>query len=247
MNLYDTWLIQKPLSHRGMFTKELPENTIGAFENAVKNNYGCELDVQMTTDGVIVVFHDYDMTRLTGHNGDIREKSYEEIKNYKINNTKYGIPTFEEVLKVVDGKIPLLVEVKNHKNIGPMDKKVRDILRNYKGEFAIESFNPFIVRWFYKNAPEMIRGQLSCPFDGDDLPKYQKKILRRMPFVKYNHSQFIAYDIDDIDKNKKVMKYKNKHIPIVAWTCRDPKKAIETKKYYDNYIFEGYVPDESKN
>ena len=210
MNLYDTWLIKKPLSHRGMFNDEFPENTLGAFQNAVDHNFGCELDVQMTTDGQLVVFHDYDMKRLTGVPGDIREKSFSEIKNLKIHNTKYGIPTFEEVLNLIDGRIPILVEVKHHKHIGKMEIKIRDLLRKYKGQYAIESFNPFIVKWFYKNAPEMVRGQLSCAFEGDDLPNYQKKILRALLFVKSNHSQFLAYDVDDIIANKKVLKLKKK-------------------------------------
>lgn len=242
MNLYDTWLVKDILSHRGMFNDKYPENTLGAFQNAVDNHYGCELDVQMTTDGVLVVFHDYDMERLCGVKGDIREKSWDEIKDLKVKGTEYGIPTFKEVLNLVNGQIPLLVEVKHHKHIGEMETKIRDMLREYKGLYAIESFNPFIVRWFYKHANEMIRGQLSCTFDGDPLPKYQKKVLRALLFMKYNHSQFLAYDVDDITTNKKVLKYKEK-MPVVMWTVRDPKDLDRTKGYYDNYIFEGWIPN----
>lgn len=241
MNLYDSWLVKEIISHRGMFNEEFPENTLGAFQNAVNHHYACELDVQMTTDGKLIVFHDYDMERLTGVKGDIREKSYDEIKNLKIHNSQYGIPLFEDVLKLVNGQIPLLVEVKNHKHIGEMETKIRDMLRKYNGKYAIESFNPFIIRWFYKNANEMIRGQLSCPFEGDPLPKLTKKVLRALIFINYNHSQFLAYDVDDILKNKKILKIK-KRMPVVMWTVRDPKKIIECKGYYDNYIFEGYDP-----
>lgn len=243
MSIYDSWLIKAPLSHRGMFNKTYPENTLGAFKNTVKHGYGCELDVQMTTDGKLVVFHDYDMTRLTGVGGDIRTKSYEEIKNLKIQNTEYGIPTFEEVLKVVDGKIPLLVEVKHHKHIGEMEKKIRDTLRNYRGEYAIESFNPKIIRWFYKNAPEMVRGQLSCTFKDDDVNPILKKLLRALLFIKYNHSQFLAYDVDDIVQNKKVLKIK-KYMPVIMWTVKNKNQINELKPYFDNYIFEGFNPNE---
>ena len=243
MNIYDTWLVKAPLGHRGMFNKTYPENTLGAFKNAVKHGYGCELDVQMTTDGTLVVFHDYDMARLTGVSGDIRNKSYEEIKNLKILNTKYGIPTFEEVLKVVDGKIPLLVEIKHHKHIGEMERKIKDALRNYHGEYAIESFNPRIVRWFYKNAPEIVRGQLSCTFKDDDVNPILKKLLHALLFMKYNHSQFLAYDVDDITKNKKVLKFK-KQMPVITWSVKNKDQVTQLKEYFDNYIFEGFDPNE---
>lgn len=243
MNIYDTWLVTKPLSHRGMFNKEYPENTIGAFQNAVDHHYGCELDVQMTTDGTLVVFHDYDMKRLTGVEGDIRQKSYDEIKNLKIHGSKYNIPTFEEVLKVVNGKVPLLIELKHHKPIGEMERKVRDALRNYQGQYAIESFNPMIVHWFYKNAPEIVRGQLSCTFKEDEVNPILKKLLHALCFIKFNHSQFLAYDVDDIDKNKKVLKVKKK-MPVIMWTVKDSNRLQTLKQYFDNYIFEGYIPDE---
>ncbi len=244
MNLYDTWLVKEPLSHRGMFNKEFPENTLGAFQNAIYHGYGCELDVQMTTDGVLVVFHDYDMMRLCGVKGDIREKSWSEIKDLKVNGTKYSIPTFKEVLDLVNDQIPLLIEVKHHKNIGKMEDLIIEALRNYKGRYIMESFNPFIVRYFYKHAPEIIRGQLSCTFDGDDVNPICKVLLRYLVWINYNHSDFLAYDVDDI-KRPQILRIK-KRMPVVMWTVRDPKKLEITKGYYDNYIFEGYDPKDIK-
>lgn len=241
MNLYETWLVKEPLSHRGMFNEKFPENTLGSIQNAIDHHNGFEFDVQMTTDGTLVIFHDYDMERLTGVKGDIRKKSYDEIKNLKIKGTEYKIPTLQEVLDLVNDQVPILVEVKHHKHIGLMETKIRDALRNYKGRYAIESFNPFIVRWFYKNAPEMVRGQLSCPFKNDKLCFITKKVLHALVFMKYNHSQFLAYDVNDLIKNKKrVLKYK-KHMPVITWTVRKENQLIENKDLFDNYIFEGNI------
>lgn len=240
MNLYNSWMVNQLIAHRGLHNKENPENTLAAFKRAIDGNYGVEIDVQMTLDGVLVVFHDDDLQRLTGLTGDIREVNYDYIKDAYILGTNEKIPTFEEFLSFIDGKIPILVEIKDHKKVGIPEQKIADLLSKYKGDFAVQSFNPFIVKWFKDNKPEFIRGQLASPLTDDPYPKWKKFVNRFMLLIKYNGSQFVSYDTDDI-KRKQILRIK-KRMPIIMWTVRDPKQLDETLGYYDNYMFENFIP-----
>ena len=123
-------LIKKPFAHRGYFNKEdgIPENSIPAFERAVKSGFGIELDVHILKDGAIVVFHDDSLNRMTGVNKNLKDLTYDEIKDLKLNGTSFGIPLFIDVLKIVDGKVPILIELK-------YDNKVRAFRKGINGNF----------------------------------------------------------------------------------------------------------------
>ena len=140
-DIFDSWIVKTPIAHRGLHDKNNPENSLPAFEKAIEHNFAIETDLQMTKDGVIVVFHDDYLNRMTDAVGDVREKTFDEIKNLTLKNSNQKIPTFDEFLSFVDGKVPLLIEIKDHKNIGIKEEKIADALKNYKGKFAIQSFN----------------------------------------------------------------------------------------------------------
>lgn len=240
MNIYDSWLVNQKIAHRGLHDKVSPENTLSAFEKAIFNGYAIETDLHMTTDGVVVVFHDENMKRLTGFDADIREVEYCQIKDLTILDSGEKIPTFEEFLNFINGRQPLLIEIKDHKNVGVMEQKVADILKNYKGEFALQSFNPYIVKWFADNTPQHIRGQLSSAFKDNDLVWWKKFLLKNLFFIKSNKSQFVSYAVEDIER-KQILRLK-KRMPIIAWTVRSEKQAREKQRYYNNIIFEDYIP-----
>ncbi len=240
MNIYDSWLAKQKIAHRGLHDETSPENTLSAFEKAIKGGYAIETDLHMTADGMVVVFHDENMKRLTGLDADIREVPYSQIKDLTILNSEEKIPLFKDFLNFIKGRQPLLIEIKDHKNIGVMEQKVADILKDYKGEFALQSFNPFIVKWFADNTPQYIRGQLSSCFKDADLAWWKKFMLKNLFFIKSNKSQFVSYDAEDIARPQ-ILRVK-KRMPIIAWTVRSEQEAKKVSRYCDNIIFENYIP-----
>lgn len=236
------WLTDTYIAHRGLFdNKTIPENSLPAFQKAVDNGFGIEFDVQMTADGQLVVFHDDDMERMTGLKGDIRKTDFATVSQLTLLDTDIKIPTFDQFLNLVDGKVPLVIEIKTHDNIGGVEQKVLDRLRQYKGKFCIESFNPFIVRWFKVHAPDIIRGQLAESFEDTPLPRFHKWLLKNLKFCKWNGSQFIAYDVRIVDKVKAVKKWRKK-VPVIVWTVKSQEQHDQYRKYYDNMIFDSFVP-----
>ncbi|MDP4195357.1 MAG: glycerophosphodiester phosphodiesterase family protein, partial [Bacteroidota bacterium] len=159
------WLLDTPIAHRGLFDNvKIPENSLTSFQAAVDSGFPIELDVRILSDGHLVVFHDHALARMTGLKGSILKMTLKELKTIKLLDTDQGIPLLSDVLKLVNGKVPLLLEIKTRKNIGWLELKLLNMLSKYKGEYAIESFNPWSIKWFRDNAPEITRGQLSSGF-----------------------------------------------------------------------------------
>ena len=136
-------------AHRGLHSMEAhaPENSLAAFRRAVHAGYGIELDVQLTKDDVPVVFHDFTLQRVCAAAGKIRDFTLEELKQFRLDGTKEAIPTLAEVLQLVDGQVPLLVEMKCEDLGVHVCEKADGILKNYRGNYVMESFNPFALLW----------------------------------------------------------------------------------------------------
>lgn len=240
-NIYDSWLTKIPVAHRGLHDDVSPENSLSAYKKAIEKGYAIEIDVHPLKDGNIIVFHDNTLDRMTNLTGNIEDKTLEELKDIKLKGSNEKIPTFVEVLELVSGKVPLLIEIKNEGGVG-FEKDVWEILKNYKGEYAIQSFNPFSLKWFKDNAPDVLRGQLSCYFKGEKLNCVKKFILKRMwlnSMISKPH--FISYNHEDCP-NKYVDRYKNKK-PIIVWCVRNKKDQNRIQNYSDNIIFEDYLPE----
>lgn len=244
MNIYESWIVKKQIAHRGLHDNVSEENSLSAFEKAIQSGYAIEMDVQMTSDGTLVVFHDNDLRRMTGIVGDIRETKYEHIKDAKLGSSDEKIPTFDEFLDFIDGRTPLLIEVKTHANVGIAEQKIIDRLRKYKGEFALQSFNPYIVKYFAEHAPEFIRGQLASDFKNDTMPYYQKILLKNLFFIRSNKSQFVSYDVEAICRPQ--IKRIKKRMPVIMWTVRSQNQIDQLKDYHDNIIFEDFIPSIKK-
>lgn len=235
-----SWLTEVYIAHRGLFNNiDVPENSLPAFAKAAELGFGIETDVQMTKDGVLVVFHDDTLERMTFGRGKLCDHTYAELCELKLRGSNEQIPTFEEFLQAANG-VNLVVEIKTHANIGETERKVYEALRTYKGNYCIESFNPFIVRWFKKHAPEVIRGQLSGSLRGVKMPKYKIRLLSKLRFSKWNGSQFIAYEAEHIN-NKFVAKWAKK-VPIICWTVKSQAQLDVLEQYFDNIIFDSFVP-----
>ena len=149
-------------AHRGLFSNAegVPENSLAAFEYAVMGGFGIELDLQLTADGEVVVFHDYSLKRMCGEDIKLSSLTLDELKKYTLLDTKYRIPTFSEVLELVDGKVPLLIELKGENGDTALCEKAAKMLDLYVGAYSVESFNPLLLRWFKKKRPDVVRGQL---------------------------------------------------------------------------------------
>lgn len=240
MDLFNSWLVQQPIAHRGLHSDSVPENSISAFAKAIESGYPIELDVQIIADGTIVVFHDDSLSRLTDNDGYLKFLNKEDLKYLSLKGSNEKIPTFEEVLKFVDGRVPLLIEIKNEGKVGKLEKGVLELLSDYKGEFAIQSFNPFVLEYFYKYAPEIPRGQLSSYFRDMKLAFFKKFALKRMILNKrISHPDFISYEAKRLP-NRFTKKYKQ--LPLLAWSITSQSEYLKVVKHCDNVIFENFEP-----
>lgn len=228
-------------AHRGLHTKDrsVPENSLAAFRRAAERGYGVELDVQLSRDGQVMVFHDDDLERMTGKTGKIWDLDFEELRTLRLAGTEETIPLFTEVLEVLkNGAGPLIVELKTGPRNDELCEKTYEILGYYPGIWCMESFNPFIVNWFRKNAPEAVRGQLATMREKyDGYPAFLRKILSEAGFSFLNKPHFIAYNLD-AEVPKKVLKMREKGVLLFGWTARKP--GWEDRA--DGLIFELYEP-----
>lgn len=231
-------------AHRGLHDNktDAPENSMKAFKQAVDAGYGIELDVQMTKDGQVVVAHDFDLKRICGVDKQVNELTYEELKQYPILKSDERIPLFTDFLKLVDGKIPLVVELKCRNGKDPIAAKADEILREYKGVYCIESFDPRVLLWYKKNHPEVVRGQLSGNLLKEDskIKGSMRIVYRLLSHLLLNvatRPDFIAYDIR-YSKNLSRKICRLMGAPAVAWTVRTEAEYEKAKKEYDLFIFE---------
>ena len=232
------FLKDKLIAHRGYFDASLgiPENSLPAFETAIKFNYAIELDIHILKDNTIVVFHDDNLKRMTGVDKSIKDFNYAELKKLNLLGTKEKIPTLEQVLKLVDGQVPLLIEFKSDGNLKLLGKEAMKLLRNYNGKYAIQSFHPACVNYFRRHHPAVPRGQLSYNYKNDKIPYLGKLILRNMFFNFITKPDFISYDIRNCNRNK-ILKWKQKRV-VFGWTVRTKEQYEDNKDFFDNLICE---------
>ena len=238
-----SWIKETPIAHRGVHTKGIPENSLSAFENALKNNYAIELDVQFTKDKEVVVFHDENLKRMTNDTRNIEDVNYDELKNLRLDNTNEIIPTLEEVLELVDSKVAILIEIKDCKDYIELSEKTYEILKGYEGNYAIQSFNPFILEWYKNNASEVIRGQLSGTFTegSESLNSFEKFVLKNMLLNFKSKPNYIGYELEGIPKSK-LESLRKKGVPIIVWTVKNKEDMEKAYKYSDNITFENFLP-----
>lgn len=235
----------KYYAHRGLHDKEagIPENTMAAFRRAVDTGFGIELDVQLTKDEEVVVFHDFDLKRVCHAEGEISDFTYEQLRQFSICETQERIPRLSDVLKLVQGSVPLLVEIKYKGVESRICEHTDEVMRQYRGEYAIESFHPRALWWYRRHRPEICRGQLAMNFqrqEGLYHPAYL--MVRHLLFNFLGKPDFIAYDIRDRQAVSKNICRRIFGCPSAAWTVRSGRQLEEAKPYYDSFIFEGFLP-----
>ncbi len=231
------WLFTKPIAHRGLWGENVIENSLSAYQNAVSQGYPIEIDLYSSTDGVIFSFHDEKLKRMTGEKGFIYEKSASELSKLSLLDSGQKIPTFDEVLSLVNGKVPLLIELKNQPDKNYVDKVIKR-LKSYKGEFAIQSFNPKYIKRVKELAPEFCRGILATKSHGKHLPLIQRFVVKNMSFNRLIKPDFISYSFEDLPLKKR----KTKDIPVIAWTITNKEDYQKIKPFAKNIIFEKFIP-----
>ena len=232
------FLTAQPIAHRGLHNDKVPENSLAAFRAAIKKGYAIELDVHATADGGVVVFHDDDLRRMTNKRTKVKKTETAKLTATTLRDTKEKIPTFEEVLKLVDGKVPLLVELKSD---GAFDDNflfvTANLLKNYEGKFAIQSFDPRIVAYFCKHYPKMLRGQLVSDFKRDKSLGWLKRlIISHMWYNKISQPDFVSYDIRALPC-RRATKIRQQ-VPVLGWTIRSEAEFERVKKLCDGFICE---------
>ncbi|MGV6805009.1 MAG: glycerophosphodiester phosphodiesterase family protein [Ruegeria sp.] len=242
--------LRAPIAHRALhdITKGRPENSRAAVVAAVQAGYGIEIDLQLTSDGRAMVFHDYDLRRLTGQSGPIQQITAAEASAIPLlHGSAEGIPTLEEVLQLVSGKVPLLIEFKDQDGamgtkIGQLERSAIEVLRGYDGPVALMSFNPNTVGELARLAPDRPRGIVTCSYrpEVEHLPVNVCDRLRGIPDFDRVNAGFISHEVQDLSRPR-VAELKARGVPVLCWTVRSREQEAEARKIADNVTFENYV------
>lgn len=235
-----SFLTQSLIAHRGYhnINEGIPENSIPAFKKAINNKLIIELDVHILKDGNIVVFHDSNLKRMTGIDKEIKDYNYDELKEVPLQDTKEHIPLFTDVLKLINGKVPIIVETKYDVKCGVLEKDLIEILKDYKGKYVIQSFNPFSLMYIKKHFPTALRGQLISSLNKSKIPLIKKITFGKMFFTIFTKPDYISCN-RKILKNKTIKKFRKNNL-VLGWTIRDKKEIINIQDYCDNYVCEGF-------
>ena len=240
------FILKKPIAHRGLHDANNPENSMGAFRAAIACGFPIEMDVRLSKDGKMVVFHDDSLHRMTGANLLVKDCSYEDLSVLRLDGSQERIPLFSDFLKEIDGKVPLLIEIKNMPSVNTKDfiGLFAQLIKDYQGEYVVQSFQPFYVKAFKKLRPDIAVGVLAsagatkADFGGSPLWRIKSHMLENMSLNKRVKPEFISYRFNDYP-NKATEAFQGAKL---AWTIRSPEDEAYARQYADNIIFENYLP-----
>lgn len=232
-------------AHRGLFDNEsdAPENSLAAFQKAVDAGYGMELDVQLSKDDKLVVFHDATLKRMCGVEGNVWDYTLEELKQLKLLNSNETIPTLQEVLSLVAGQAPLIVEYKLDRPLTKICELGNELLSRYEGTYCIESFHPFALMWYKKHRPDVMRGQLSGNLSKETTDPKKKCYYALVTYLLTNvltRPDFIAYDHRYVNNiSRRVCKWFG--ALSVTYTVKSVERYEEVKNDFDLFIFDSCI------
>jgi glycerophosphoryl diester phosphodiesterase len=241
--------LRRPLAHRGLHDVRdgRPENSRAAVRAAVAAGYGIEIDLQASKDAQAMVFHDYDLARLTNAEGRILDRDACDLSRIPLRGGDETIPTLPEVLSIVEGRVPLLIEIKDQDgamgpDVGRLEKNVAGALERYEGPVAVMSFNPHSVRCMAALCPEIPRGLVTDAFDAEEwrLPQDVCDRLRTIPDFDEIGCSFISHDRRDLDRPR-VAELKAQGAAILCWTVKSPEQEAQARKIAQNITFEQYL------
>ena len=223
-----------PYAHRGLHGGGRIENSRAAFEAAIAEGNGIELDVQASRDGQAMVFHDEDLNRLTGEAGPLAMRSARQLERVRLRGLEETIPTLSEILDLIGTRAPLLIELKSRdREVDALCRSVADSLQGHRGFAAVMSFNPEVGRWFCRHAPEVIRGLVVTERDKKDF----KGSIERLFAFRRSRAQFLAYDIRDLPSRFAASARRRGH-PVLTWTVRTLADTLLAGEHADQIIYE---------
>ena len=249
--LLPTEFLTRPIAHRALHDASdgRPENSRGAVNAALEHGYGIEIDVQLTSDGRAAVFHDYALERMTGREGLVRERSMPELASISLRKGNETIPDLVEVLGLVAGSVPLLIEIKDRdgtlgSGVGPLEGAVARALAGYDGPAAVMSFNPHSVAAMQTLAPGVPRGLVTCAFRETEWPMStaRRTELAEIPDYGRVSASFISHDIRDLECPR-ILELRQLGASILCWTVRSVEEERRARVVAANVTFEGYLPD----
>lgn len=230
------WLRGGSFAHRGLHGVGMPENSPTAFAAAIARGMGIECDIQRSSDGQAMVFHDWELDRLTGESGPLAKHSAAELTRIRLSGGEDMIPTLRQLLDLIAGRVPLLIEIKSRRNarIPALCLAVRRVLEGYRGDHAIMSFDPRVVRWFAVHSPLTTRGLVVTEEDDKALPGR----FRRHLALWHARPEFLAYDVRDLP-SRFASAQRRRGLPVLTWTVRSAELRARALAHADAPIAEG--------
>ncbi|HEY6633070.1 MAG TPA: glycerophosphodiester phosphodiesterase [Rhizobiaceae bacterium] len=236
-----SWLTKRPIAHRGLhdMNRKVWENTLSAFRRAVDKNFAIECDVHLSADRVPVVIHDGDLKRLAGVDGFIWQRTAAELQALKVGGTKDHIPLLGELLEIVRGKVPLVIELKGIPGHDDgLVEAVAAALKDYKGKVAVMSFDHWLIRDFKKHMPDLPAGLTAYGRDDQLIEAHFAMLAHGLDFTSYAAGDLPNPFVSFVRERLKM--------PVITWTIRDKPAVDLTFKYADQMTFEGFDPDRLK-
>lgn len=243
--------LSRPLAHRGLHdaARGIAENSMAGFAAAIAAGYGIELDLQLSADGQAMVFHDADLERMTEGTGPLSDHHAAALGGLRLADTADGIPTLREVLDMVDGRVPVLIEIKDQhgalgETSGILERDAARTVAAYRGPVAVMSFNPEAVAAFHRAAPGVTVGLTTTDFTApgwERLSDSDRARLTRMDDLARVRADFVSHDRRDLD-SRELARVKAGGMPVLCWTVRSPAEEAEARKVADNITFEDYRP-----
>ena len=231
-------------AHRGLWGGDIPENSIPAFAEAANKKFGIELDVQLSSDGDVVVFHDYDLSRMCGEDTKVSELRGAELSWRRLGGTQHTLPLLTDVLAAVKGRVPILIELKGETADTALCEALAHVIQYYDGKVCVQSFNPYLLGWFKKHQPRIARGMLYTDFFKQGTSDKKKNILLNFMVANFiSRPDFLSVDMTCFDKFAVKLMTKFHKLPVFVWTVRD--KDTFARMHSARYccIFEGFEPE----
>jgi glycerophosphoryl diester phosphodiesterase len=243
--------LARPIAHRGLHDRArgVVENSRDAFAAAIKAGYGIECDLQLSADDEAMVFHDYDLHRLTGEAGPVRQRDARALEALTLTDSTNQIEALPALLEQVAGQVPLLIELKDQDgamgpNVGTLERRTAEALHGYQGDVAVMSFNPHSTRRLHELMPGIPCGIVTSAYTPEDwavLPAATRDRLRDIPDYQSSGACFISHEASDLARPR-VGQLKQEGAAILCWTIRSQSAADTARKIADNITFEGFLP-----
>ncbi len=237
----DSWLCQRPIAHRGLHSAACPENSLAAVERAVHEGYPVEIDVHLLKSGELAVFHDEDFSRMAGKRAKIKDTDLAGLQRMSLRDSDEKIPLLDEVLALVAGRIPVVIEVKATNKASLVGEALVSALTGYEGDFVVQSYDPLFLRWLFRHAPRIHRGQILGRPDGHKKSFWKGIMNGKTLFHRLGRPDFLVLDIENLNRKQRE-RFVQKGWILLGYTVKEKSVFDKLESLFDNLVFEGFTP-----